>query len=422
MKIEIPYNGGIITVNVPEKNIQDVIEPVDTKLLGKSMGLIESLSSPIGSVSFDEFVSSAKDLLVIVNDAQRPICTPVVLEMIREKIKNKLVKYLVATGSHKPPIETELSAIFGKFYNSIKNDIFIHRSKADDEMVFLGITSNGTPVRLNRLLFEYDKIITITSVEPHNFAGYTGGRKSIIPGISSYETIERNHWLALKKGAENLIINGNPVSEDMHEALAFIRDKEIYSIQTVLDKDKNVYRAFGGNIEKALHAAARAADEIYAVPVNEKADIIVAVPYPPLDADLYQAHKAIENAKPILKEGGILILTASCKEGIGPDNFYKLLSKYDDPDLMLERFEKAYKLGEHKSAKIARLQKWAQIWTVSEMKPEILEAIRFRPFSSLERALEEAIIQKGKDASITILLDGGITVPRLKDVKRASCH
>jgi nickel-dependent lactate racemase len=415
MMIEIPYDGGIIVANVPEKNILDVIEPVDTKSLGKFLGLKESISSPIGSVSFDEFVSSAKDLLVIVNDAQRPICTPAVLEMIEEKIKIKPTKYLVATGSHKPPTETELSAIFGKFYSSIKEDIYIHRSTADDEMVFLGITSNGTPVRLNRLLFEYDKIITITSVEPHNFAGYTGGRKSIVPGISSYETIERNHWLALKKGSENLIINGNPVSEDMHEALAFIRDKEIYSIQAVLDKDKKVYKAFGGNIEKALYAAAKAADEIYSVPVDEKADIIVAVPFSPLDANLYQAHKAIENAKPILKEGGILILVASCREGIGPDNFYRLLSQFDDPDEMIERFEKAYKLGEHKSAKIAQLQNRAQIWTVSEMKPEILEAIRFRPFSSLERALEEAFLQKGDDdASITFLLDGGITVPRLR--------
>jgi nickel-dependent lactate racemase len=414
MKIEIPYDSGIITANVPEKNILDVIEPVSVEGLEKSEGLKESISSPIGSKSFDEFVLSAKDLLVIVNDAQRPICTPAVLEMIWEIINSKRVKYIVATGSHKPPTETELSAIFGKFYRSIKEDIYIHRSTADDEMVFLGVTSNGTPVRLNRLLFEFDKIITITSVEPHNFAGYTGGRKSIIPGISSYETIERNHWLALKKGAENLIIDGNPVSEDMHEALKFISDKEIYSIQAVLDKHKKVYKAFGGNIEKALHAAAGAADEIYSVPVNEKADIIVAVPFPPLDADLYQAHKAIENAKPILKDSGILILVASCRNGIGPDNFYKLLSRFDDPDVMLERFEKAYKLGEHKSAKIARLQKRAQIWTVSEMKPEILDAIRFRPFSSLERALEEAFLQKGKDAGITFLLDGGITVPRLR--------
>jgi nickel-dependent lactate racemase len=291
----------------------------------------------------------------------------------------------------------------------------IHKSKLDSEMIHLGTTSNGTVVKLNRLLFEYHKIITITTVEPHNFAGYTGGRKSIIPGIASYETIERNHWLALKKGAENLVLNGNPVNEDMYEALELIEEKEIFSIQVVLDKFKRIYKAFCGNIDSALRAAVKAADEIYSVPVGNKADIVIAVPFPPLDANLYQAHKAIENAKPILEENGILILAAGCHEGIGQDNFYKLLQEYNDPDIMLAKFEKSYRLGEHKSAKIARLQKRAEIWAVTNMKPEISEAIRFRPFKSLQCSIDEAILKKGKNAKITFLLDGGITVPRLKN-------
>lgn len=413
--MEIPYNDGMISVELPDKNIQDIIKPVEISNRKEIQNVEQLLSSTIESVSLEEFVSSAKDLLVIVNDAQRPISTPMILEMIWEKIRNKPKTYVVATGSHKPPNETELLAIFGKFYDSVRNDVHIHVSRADDEMVFLGNTGNGTPIKLNKILFEHDKVITITSVEPHNFAGYTGGRKSIIPGIASYETIERNHKFALGKGAENLIIHGNPVSEDMHDALKFISDKEIFSIQTVLDKEKKIYKAFCGDIEKAFYAAAKASDELYSVPVKEKADIIVAVPYPPLDMDLYQAHKAIENAKPILCDGGILILVASCKEGIGPDNFYKLLSQSDDPDEMIKTFEKKYNLGEHKSAKIARLQKRAQIWTVSDMNPEILEAIRFRPFSSLHKALEEAFIQKGPDTRVTFLLDGGITVPRLME-------
>lgn len=413
MLIEIPYSNDILKVRVPEEHVLDIIEPVEVEAANEEDEFKKALLLPIDSPSFTEFISSADDLLIIVNDAQRPICTLKILDFIWDSIKQKRYKFIIATGSHNEPSKGELKQIFGKYINMLNSEPIIHKSKNDSDMVHLGYTSNGTPVKINRQLFECRKVLTITTIEPHNFAGYTGGRKSILPGIAAYETIEGNHKLALKKGAENLLLKGNPVHEDMSEALGFIAEKEIFTIQVVMDKHQRIYKTFTGNINGALEYAAKAADEIYSVKVGKKADIIVAVPFSPLDASLYQAHKAIENAKPILAENGILILAAACQEGIGQDNFYKLLKQYSNPDDMLVKFETSYQLGEHKAAKIAKLQKWAEIWTVSEMNPELLHAIRFRPYNSLQSAIDEALMKKGEDAKISFLLDGGITVPRV---------
>ncbi len=263
---------------------------------------------------------------------------------------------------------------------------------------------------MNKAGVEADKFIIISSVEPHYFAGYTGGRKSFLPGIAGYKTIEQNHKLALVPEAKALALDGNPVHEDMIDAIKTVK-QEIFSIMTVLDKHHKVYATCSGHINDSFHAAIDRANEVFAAPLKEKADIVVSVVKFPQDIDLYQAQKGIDNAKLALKEDGIMILVAKCRCGIGGKAFADLLGSCDTPKAALDKIEKGYVLGYHKAAKMAEIGLWAQMWAVTDVEPDVISKLFIKPFSDLQTAVDQALEEKGKDASVLFLMDGGLTVP-----------
>ena len=277
-------------------------------------------------------------------------------------------------------------------------------------MVFLGNSTNGTPMWVNKAGVEADKIIIISSVEPHYFAGYTGGRKSYLPGIAGFDTIEQNHKLALAPEACALALDGNPVHEDMVDAIKTVK-QEIFSIMTVLDKHHKVYATCAGHINDSFYAAIDRANEVFCAPLKEKADIVVSVVKFPQDIDLYQAQKGIDNAKLALKEDGILILVAKCRCGIGGKAFADLLGSCESPKAALDKIEQGYTLGYHKAAKMAEIGLWAEMWGVTDVEPEVIEPLFISPYSDLQTALDKALEKKGQDAQVLFLMDGGLTVP-----------
>jgi nickel-dependent lactate racemase len=245
-------------------------------------------------------------------------------------------------------------------------------------------------------------------VEPHYFAGYTGGRKSIVPGVAGFETIESNHRLALHKDAQALKLEGNPVNEDMECAVRLL-DKEIFGIQLVVS-DKICY-ASAGSMNDAFKACVKKAEEVFTLKVKDRADVVVTVANHPMDIDLYQSQKAIDNAKHALKKDGIIILVSACRMGIGGKDFYNLLSTRTTPEAVFEEIKKGYKFGYHKAAKLAEVMLYAQIWAVTNLHPDILKKINFKPYARLENAINDALLQKGKDAHIIFLIDGSTTIP-----------
>jgi nickel-dependent lactate racemase len=277
-------------------------------------------------------------------------------------------------------------------------------------MVYLGDSSNGTPMYVNKACVNAHKIIIISSVEPHYFAGYTGGRKSILPGIAGYETIEKNHKLVLNPAAKALALDGNPIHEDMIDAIKTVK-QEIFAIMTVLNKNHKIYAATAGHIHDSFIKAVDKANEIFAAPLQEKTDIVVSVVKFPQDIDLYQAQKGLENAKLALKDNGIIILVAQCRDSIGPETFANLLKSCDTAEATIEEIKKNYVLGYHKAGKIAEIDTWAQMFAVTDIEPELLPDLFITPFDSVQNALDTALKQKGKKASILFLMDGGLIVP-----------
>ncbi|HEX7320203.1 MAG TPA: nickel-dependent lactate racemase [bacterium] len=412
MDLQIPYGkDDKLNVKIADKNILAVVYPNEVKEQNESKILLDAIEKPIKSKTFKEFLSNARDILFIVNDGTRPTPTAKVLDMIQDQIQDKNIKFVVATGVHRAPTQEEFDFIFGKYYAKFNGLIHVHDCKKEEDMVHIGTSKNGTEMYVNKLGMNAHKIVIIGSVEPHYFGGYTGGRKSFLPGIASRKTIEQNHKHALKMEAQALVLDGNPVHEDMIDALKVIADKEIFSIQTVLDGERRLYGVTSGHIHDSFYAAVDKAKEVFCVKVPAKADIVVSIAPYPMDVDLYQSQKALDNGKLALKDGGILIMVSKCRTGIGEPAFFELLSSCKSPQDALDKIAKGYKLGYHKASKMAEIGTWAEMWGVTDLADKDMNAIFIKPFHSLQEAVDKALAVKGKDAKVTFLMDGSITVP-----------
>ena len=411
MVIKIPYGKDSIEVNVSDHRLLGIIEANRVPVGDETETVRQAIENPINARSFGSFLSDARDVLFLVNDATRPTPTARILGIIYDAIRSRNVSFLVATGAHRAPTDDELGHIFGDYYQEFRSRIFVHEARSEEDMVFIGKSRNGTEMWVNRMGMAAHKMVIISSVEPHYFAGYTGGRKSFLPGIAAYRSVEQNHRLALSPKAKPLALDGNPVHEDMVDALGVIREKEIFSIMTVLDKDHRVYAATAGNIDDSFNAAIEKAREVFAIKIKQKADVVVTVARFPMDIDLYQSQKALDHGKLALKEGGIIILVSKCRCGIGDDTFFRLLASCANPEEAFSKIARGYVLGYHKAAKLAEICRWAEMYGVTDLPPETMKKVYITPFNSLQGALDRALNLKGKDARVLFFPDGGLTVP-----------
>jgi len=410
MRVDVPYLRGSVAIDLPDGSL--VIEPNDAGTADDPVPLVRaSVENPVGpGPALSEFLSGRGTTLVIINDATRPTPTRAALDAIGSELERAAASFIVATGAHRAPTEDEYRQILGPHYECVRPRTTAHDARDPSRLVDLGRTRNGTPILLNRAVFEADRIVVIGSVEPHYFAGYTGGRKAFLPGVAGYATIEANHKLALDPRAVSLALDGNPVSEDMEDALRLI-DKPIFSIMTVLDKRQSLVACFSGDIRDSFTAATRRSDAIFAVRVPRQADIVISVARFPMDIDLYQSQKAIENGALATVDGGILVLVSSCRDGIGDRAFLDLLGSARDPAEVRRRIGEGYRLGYHKAAKIAALAARISLRAVSELDAATLAKAFISKSTTLDDALREAQDEKGPGASIAVLLDGTVTVP-----------
>ena len=416
MKVSVSYGKDEkFDLDISDKQLIGVYSPNCVEKIDYNQAIDEALLYPLNKEAFDVFIDTDERIIFIVNDGTRPTPTRKVLARIYPKIKDKDIFFIVATGCHRAPTEEEWHFILGKeIYEDlhVRNRLWSHDARKD-EMVYLGKSTNGTQMYLNKIVAEAKKVCAIGSVEPHYFAGYTGGRKAFLPGVAAYDTITQNHLLALHPKAQALSLKGNPVHEDMMDAMSVLGHVDIFAIMTVLDSDHDICAVKAGDLSNSFYAGIDKADEVFCVNIPQKADIVISVAPYPMDIDLYQSQKALDNGKLALKENGILIMVAKCRTGIGEEGFFKLMSSAHCAQAVLDKIKCGYKLGYHKAAKMAEINLWAQSWAVSELSDEEMKAVHLKPYHDLSIALEDAIKEKGKDASIIVLPFGSITVPKL---------
>lgn len=409
MRIQVPYLKDMIPIDLPEGSL--VVEPNDVEAAADPRALVRAAAErPIDSKPLSGFLAGAGKTLVIVNDATRPTPTRAILDAIGDELEAAKASFIVATGAHRAPTEEEYHQILGPHYDRFRSRIRAHVARDAASQVDLGTTRNGTPILLDKAVFEADRIVVTGSVEPHYFAGYTGGRKAFLPGVAGYATIEANHKLALSPRAVSLELDANPVSQDMEDALRLIT-KPVFSIMTVLDKHQALVGCLAGDIRASFRSAVERANAIFAVRMSQKADIVISVARFPMDIDLYQSQKAIDNGALALADGGILIMVSSCRDGVGDKAFLELMGSASSPAEALRKIGEGYRLGYHKAAKIAAVASRASIRAVSELDEATLRKAFITKKASLPEAVREALAEKGPKAKVAVLLDGTVTVP-----------
>jgi len=344
---------------------------------------------------------AGKKTLCIVNDGTRPTKTREVIEKA-----GLACHYIVATGAHAAPTEEELQYIFGPEYGQMNIEVHDARRSLCKHV---GVTPRKTPVRFNELIFKFDRILVVGSVEPHYFAGFTGGRKGFLPGVSAYETIEKNHALFFSAGTGPLRLQGNPVHEDMMDAISFL-DIPILSLNLVIDKDEQILGAFCGDLEKSFLQAVRLADSYFSVKVARKADLVIACAPYPMDADLYQSHKALLNAARACAPGGEIVLFSQCRNGIGPRAFYELMSSHNTLAGLQAFARDSYHLGYHKAASFAEVLMEHRVSVVSRLTSEELLPVWMHAITP-PQAEQMANDVAGRGGTVYYMPQASLTVP-----------
>ena len=411
--LDIPYGNEILPLKIPKKNWGELLSPRETQTIHFETGLKKALEHPLNITPLADFLKGCRSLLVIVNDETRPTPTGRVLKFLWPELALHPLKILVATGIHKKSSEEGCLRIFDPLWPEVKNKVMFHDCRQERGMVFLGETSRGTRVIVNQEIMMADRLLVIGSVEPHYFAGYTGGRKAIIPGVAAYSSIVANHSLAMDLEAQPLKLSGNPVHEDLEEALRLLSIPPIFSLMLVMTAEHQLYSAHCGSIQETLTASAQKADEVFALPFQNKADILICVAFPPSDIDLYQSQKPIEHGKIALKEDGILILVMPCPQGPGPADFQELILQTGDPQKARALLDQPYRLGNHRvNRNLKFLDQGGEIWGITGLNPDFLSQTFIRPMPSLQEAVDMALMQKGRAAKVHILLKAGLCVPK----------
>jgi len=410
--IEVKFSKTKKKLKIKEKNFLGNLTPnkMTIDLINK-MEVKRALDHPISSKKLSELVSANEKVVIITSDITRPMPSNVVLPLVIERLKSGGVKaedieIILALGSHRSHTLEEKKYIVGEdIYNS---QIKITDSDMNN-CVRLGMCNNGTPVDIFKPVVEADRIICLGNIDYHYFAGYSGGIKAIMPGVSSWEAIQANHSNMVKKESYAGNLETNPVRLDIDQVSEFI--KVDFLVNVILDEKKNIVKAVAGDIIKAHRQGCQHLDKLYGVTINEKADIVITSPGGfPKDINLYQSQKALDNSKHAVKKGGIIILVASAKEGFGEEHFEKwMINK--SPDEMIRDIEDNFILGGHKAAAIARILKTNQIFFVSDLDDVLVKKIGFKPFKSVNVAIEKSIKALGKDAQIYVIPTGGSVLP-----------
>jgi nickel-dependent lactate racemase len=255
-----------------------------------------------------------------------------------------------------------------------------------------------------------DRIVCLGNIEYHYFAGYSGGAKAIMPGVSTADAIQANHSRMVEPSSTTGRIAGNRVRADIEEVADFI--KIDFIVNVILDEKKQIIKTVAGHYIKAHREGCAFLDEIYKVRICRKADIVLVSPggYPK-DINLYQAQKALDNSKHAVKDGGTIILVAACSEGLGEEVFERWIIEADSPESMVEKIKENFELGGHKAAAIGMVQQKTNVYLVSDMDDNFVKSMFFFPFANVQDALNTALGKEGEKLQIIVMPHGGSTLP-----------
>lgn len=418
MELSFKIGTRTETVQVPDEAVLGVLEPNDVPVgLTDQAEVCRALAEPIGTPRLRQIVRPGEKVAIVTSDITRPMPTWVVLPPVLEELYSAGVRpeditLVFALGSHRKHTPEEMAHLAGEqAWGQIRCvDLDVN------DCVHVGTTSRGTPVDIDRRVAEADRRICLGNIEYHYFAGYSGGAKAIMPGVSTRDAIQANHCRMVEAAACAGKLAGNPVREDIEEAAAMVGVDFIVNV--VLDAHKEIIRAVAGDVVKAHRAGCAFLDTLYRKELSQRADIVlVSQGGAPKDLNLYQTQKALDNAKHAVKSGGVVVLIGSCREGLGEKVFEQWLTQAPTPRSLIDRIQKEFRLGGHKAAAIAMVLEQADIYLVSDLKDDLVRSLFMTPFHTVQEAYDAAAKRCGSGATVLAMPYGGSTLPWTGDLE-----
>ncbi len=416
--IELKYGDKIIEFHLEEKNIINILSAQKIESLSDpSVRLEQLLEEPIKSPALAQLIrdKKAKTILIIVNDITRPtpyhiLLPPLMKELEQTGIKKEDITFLIATGAHRGNTTEENIKIFGE--ELVSTYQFINHRCDDENLLDLGELRSGNRLLVNPILEKVDFIITTGVIVPHYIAGFSGGRKSILPGICGRETIEKNHANMVHPSAVTGNLIGNPVQDEMMEAIEKV--KVDFNINVITDENSLIIDIVAGALTESWLQGVEVCRNTYFSPIKEKADVIFtsAGGYPK-DINIYQAQKALENAYQAVKPGGTIVLVAECREGVGNSICQQWVEEAHSIEDIEERLKNRFVLGGHKAYAIAKVAKEVEIILLSSLNKEQIKKFFMKPVDTIEQALDLIQEKYGDDFKSYIIPSGSIVLPQL---------
>ena len=423
MKVHLAYGEHGLEVELPES--AEVLAPKQVAgLADPGRAVAEAIERPLGAPPLRELVSAGKSVVIVVSDITRPVPNRVMLPPILDAlhasgVERETVAIVIATGMHRASTPEEVDRVLGPEI-AASYEVLNHDARDKSTLSHLTTTARGAEVWMNRRYLEADARIITGFVEPHIFAGYSGGGKAVVPGVAGAEIVVSNHGADMlgHPKATWCVTEGNPVFEEMRD-LALL-SRPTFCVNVTLNEQREITAVFAGELVAVHEAGIAQAERQYVRPISQPFDIVLSTNMGyPADLNLYQSVKGMSVGAQGVREGGSVVLVAECRDGLGLAEYTELLTSEASPQALLERIH---------SPGFARYDQWgvqcqamaqakADVWLYSSMSRSTTESAHLHYCEDVSATVDELrrryVEEHGREPAIAVLPHGHLTVPRL---------
>jgi lactate racemase len=422
--MKMKLGNGYVDVSVPEENLIGVIlKDKPPSSMTEEMVILEALAKPIGAPKLRSIVMPGESVCIVVSDITRAwqrmsVYLPFIVKELNDAgIPDKDISFLSALGFHRKQTAAEHATLLGPELAG-RFKIVDHDCMDKENLVNLGKTSRGTPITINKLAADADRLILTGCCTYHPWAGWAGGKKSILPGISALESLQNNHLLIIdemgrqRPEVRDGNVKDNPVHMDMLEAAD--RANPSFMFNVIMGLDGRIAHAVCGHYADAHETGCRIVDDLYAVAIDELADITIASHggYPK-DIEFYQTGKSLYLMQNATKRGGTMIILSDCAEGLGPPDVHAMFVGCETNAEREQQVRKLFTVPKYVSYYMCAA---AEIWNiiiVGSIDPKLLAKTSFHTAKTVEEALQMAFNKGGPHQSIYLAPQGSSTLPKL---------
>ena len=424
VELEIAYGKKFLSVGVPAENLLDYACMPDVfGVANEEEAIARALKNPVDMQTLENLAAPGRKITIVVDDITRPTPTrkflgPIVEELGAAGIRDANITVVIATGSHRLHTDEEKEFLLGAEFASRFRTID-HDANDKDAMVYLGRTSRGTPVEVNKHVAEADLKILTGSIKPHSYAGYSGGGKALLPGVCSMDTIIADHDYDSTLHPNALVghMEGNPIRVDIEEAALLVDN--CFMVNGILNSKKEIVSVVAGDVIKAHREGVKLLDSWAKVPVKGPADVVIAGCSHPTSISYYQAVNAISHCvrirQPIVRPGGTIIVAAPCPDGIGSDGpFYDLVKAANSPAEVLEKLRQpGFFVHDQWAAQsyCGDLMVVNLIVVTGGIDQRTVEEMLATYAPSIQEALDMALEKHGQESKVVVISDSPYIIP-----------